>query len=80
MSTYVTVRCACGREWDHQCPAPGWQPSSADPARQVQAVHALIAHARLISPSERAVIYVADLERALGIDAPVPHKLGGNGA
>lgn len=33
---------------------------------------------RLISPSERAVIYVADLERALGINAPVPHKLGGN--
>lgn len=48
--------------------------------RQLNAVRDLIAHARLISPSDRAVIYVADLERALGIAAPVPHKLGGNDA
>ena len=42
-------------------------------------VEALIDHARKISPSERSVVYVADLERALGMDAPRPHKLGGNG-
>jgi hypothetical protein len=47
-------------------------------ANELHAIRKLIAHARLISPSERAVIYVADIERALGIDAPVPHRLGGN--
>jgi hypothetical protein len=45
---------------------------------QLAAVHAVVEHARKISPSERAVLYVADLERALGMDAPTPHKTGGN--
>lgn len=36
----------------------------------LDAVRALIAHARKISTSDRAVIYVADLERALGITHP----------
>lgn len=45
---------------------------------RLNAVHALVQHARKVSPSERAVLYVADVERALGMDAPVPHKLGGN--
>lgn len=44
--------------------------------KRVRAVEALIAHARKISPSPSMHVYVADLERALGIDAPVPHKLG----
>jgi hypothetical protein len=45
---------------------------------RLNAVHALVEHARKISPSERAVLYVADVERELGMDAPTPHKLGGN--
>lgn len=49
-----------------------------DAVRMLQALHALVEHARKVSPSERAVLYVADVERALGMDAPVPHKTGGN--
>jgi len=40
--------------------------------------HTSKTNARKISPSERAVLYVADVERALGMDAPTPHKTGGN--
>lgn len=35
-----------------------------------------MARARLISPSPSMVCYVADLERALGHQAPHPHKMG----
>lgn len=45
---------------------------------QVQAVHAVVAHARQISAGERMTVYVADVERALGVQAPVPHKVGLN--
>lgn len=41
-------------------------------------VRALVAHARKISPSPSMTFYVADVERALGIDAPRPHKTGAN--
>lgn len=46
--------------------------------KRLNAIHALVEHARKVSPSERAVLYVADVERALGMDAPTPHKTGGN--
>lgn len=31
-----------------------------------------------LEASERAVVSVAEVERALGMDAPIPHKVGGN--
>ena len=48
----------------------------AESRRQLQAVDEVIAHARRISPSDAMHVYIADLERALGMDAARPHKLG----
>ncbi|HEY7007312.1 MAG TPA: hypothetical protein VH395_00140 [Jatrophihabitantaceae bacterium] len=43
-------------------------------------IRALLDHARKVSPSERAVIYAADLQAALdGVDRDGPRKTGGNG-
>lgn len=53
---------------------------NAELRRKLCAIEALVGHARKISPSPSMHVYVADLERALGIDAPRPHKLGGGDA
>lgn len=58
------------REW-----ALAWADQHREP---LAAVREVVRKARQISPSERALMYVADVELALGMDAPVPHKLGGN--
>lgn len=55
-------------------PAPAYK----EACDVLNAVQAVVEHARKISPSERAIVYVADVERALGLDAPTPHKMGGN--
>lgn len=66
-------------EYRHRC-AEHAEASARGCAAKIAAVEALIEHARKISPSPSMSIYVADLERALGRDAPRPHKLGGNEA
>jgi hypothetical protein len=43
---------------------------------KVTAVEAVLAHARKVSPSPSMTVYVSDVERALGHDAPVAHKHG----
>lgn len=65
----------------YDCPGRTEWPRSLLEAAEAKlaAVHALIEHARKISPSPSMHIYIADLERALGLDAPRPHKTGGNG-
>lgn len=73
----------CG---DKRCPTPGVYHRALREAHAhgcedaLRPVIDLIRKARKISPSSRAVVYVADLERALGIDAPRPHKTGGGDA
>lgn len=47
---------------------------------KLAAVEAVLAHARQVSPSDRAVIYAADIERALGRGTSQPRKVGMNDA
>ena len=46
---------------------------------RLDAVRAVLDHARKISPSASMHVYVADLERALGLDVARPHKTGSAG-
>lgn len=74
---------------DPACPCQDGDPCHYEPFEEtpgercsaqlrLDAVRDLIAHARQISDSASMVVYVADLERTLGLDAPVPHKVGQN--
>lgn len=58
---------------------PGhYQYDQADARARLDAIRAVIAHARKISSSDRLMVYAADIERALGDDnAPRPHKTSG---
>lgn len=51
-------------------------PALPEENERLRAVEALIARAKRISSGPGMSIYVADLERALGREAPVPHKMG----
>jgi hypothetical protein len=54
--------------------------AASTPEKKLAAVEDLIAIARSVSPGERMVVYLVDLERALGLtDREPPHKVGGNG-
>lgn len=44
----------------------------------LEAVEEVVAASRRVSPSGSMVVYVADLERALGREAARPHKVGGS--
>lgn len=46
---------------------------------KIEAVEAVLAKARLVSPSPSMSVYVTDIERALGHDRPVAHKKGAMG-
>lgn len=46
---------------------------------KIEAVEAVLAKARLVSPSPSMSVYVTDIERALGHDRPVAHKKGATG-
>lgn len=49
--------------------------------RKLAAVEELVHHARLVSAGPRAIIYVTDLEVALGLATELaPSRLGANGA
>lgn len=51
-----------------------------DHVAKLEAISDLVRIARAISPGDRMVVYVTDLERALGLTTrDAPHKLGTNG-
>jgi len=43
---------------------------------QLEAVQAVLEGAKRVSSSPSMMVYVADVERALGLDVARPHKLG----
>jgi len=80
MCSFMHLCPDCG---DKRCPRATWHENQCQNAlkaaeRKLAAIEAVLAHARQVTPSDRAIIYAADIERALGRDAPTPHKTGQN--